>query len=75
MEESAPLQNVANRMLKDKISALLVRNEHGLIHGILTTDDLLKALVSLLSKAPGGQSVTLKDWSDWQGWKLDSFLV
>jgi CBS domain-containing protein len=76
VDDSTPLQEVARLMLKQKISALLVRNtEGGYIDGILTTDDLLKALVAVLSKAQGGESLTLKGWSDWQASKIDRFLI
>ena len=64
VSDDTPIQTVAARMLHEKISAVLVKNERGQIHGILTTDDLLKLLLALLERSPGGTILTLKSVMD-----------
>ena len=50
--DSDPVEEVARRMLKEKVSAFLVHDRHGLARGIVTTDDLIKLLIRLLEKDP-----------------------
>jgi acetoin utilization protein AcuB len=64
VEDDTPIQRVASRMLKEKVSAFLVKNGHGQIHGILTTDDLLRLLISLLGRTPGGLVLSLRSVMD-----------
>jgi len=47
-----PLELAARYMLEEKVSALLVTNEGGLLSGIITSDDMLRALIEILAK-PG----------------------
>ncbi|MEK6578465.1 MAG: CBS domain-containing protein [Bdellovibrionota bacterium] len=64
--DDVPVQDVARRMLKEKVSALLVVDRTRKIRGIVTTDDLLKLLIRLLDKERGGLVMTLdsitQDW-------------
>jgi len=64
VSEAMPIAEVATRMQREKLSAFLVKNARGQIHGILTTDDLLKLLVSLLERDPGGRALSLKSVMD-----------
>ena len=50
VREDVLIRDAAWRMLHEKISALLVTGMGGGVIGIMTTDDLLKLLVSILSK-------------------------
>lgn len=64
--EDVPVQEVARRMLKEKVSAFLVVDRTRQIRGIVTTDDLLKLLIRLLDKEPGGLSLSLNSMvQDW----------
>lgn len=49
MNQDSDLQLVAQRMLKERISSVLVEDQ-GKTVGIITTDDLLKLLVTLLGQ-------------------------
>lgn len=49
---SVPVKDVALRMLNEKISSILVECPETGRRGILTTDDLLRLLISLLEKDP-----------------------
>lgn len=44
--ETTPLRLVAEQMLKQKVSAFLVENSAGKLAGIITTDDILRALIN-----------------------------
>ncbi len=46
------VRDVALRMLNEKISALMVKDVNGILRGIVTTDDLIRYLISLLDKDP-----------------------
>ena len=48
VEQSLPLREAALGMIQNKVSALLVTDSTKAVVGILTTEDLLKKLVSLL---------------------------
>jgi acetoin utilization protein AcuB len=50
--EGTPVIEVASRMLSEKVSAFLVLGNDRFAHGIVTTDDLLRLLVTLLNKDP-----------------------
>ncbi|MFN7685048.1 MAG: HPP family protein [Oligoflexia bacterium] len=65
VSDDVPIQTVATRMLRTKVSALLVKNERGHINGILTTDDLLKMLVNILRRQPEGATATLRSIESW----------
>jgi CBS domain-containing protein len=43
------LQAVAQRMMDQKISSLLIEGRQGQVVGIITTEDMLRALVNLLN--------------------------
>ena len=67
---SAPVRSISKEMnvkdaalcmLKEKISMFLVVDQEMKAQGIVTTDDMLKLLVSLLEKDPA-QSVGLGHW-------------
>lgn len=45
-----PIEDVARRMLREKVSAYLVASRGGRFRGIITTDDLLLTLIQLLEK-------------------------
>jgi acetoin utilization protein AcuB len=60
VSDETPVQIVASRMLREKISAFLVQDDSGRVRGILTTDDLLRLLLSLLGKTPDGIRLTLR---------------
>lgn len=53
VDEGVTLGEVARRMMSEKVSAFLVTRETQVV-GIVTTDDMLKALVSLLEE-PGSE--------------------
>jgi acetoin utilization protein AcuB len=46
------VRDVASAMLKEKVSAYLVTDQFSQTRGIVTTDDMLKLLISLLDKDP-----------------------
>ena len=46
------IEEVARRMLREKVSAFLVMDHGHIAAGIVTTDDLLKLLIQLLQKEP-----------------------
>lgn len=53
-----PVEEVTQRMLSEKVSAFVVM-DHGRASGIVTTDDLLKLLLSLLKKEPDRLGLSL----------------
>ncbi len=59
INEEVTIDEVARRMLNEKVSALLVYDYQKHCKGIITTDDLLKYLISLLSKDPGRLKLSL----------------
>lgn len=56
--ESEPLRSVAEKMLAEKISAVVVVGADNHARGIVTTDDLLRVLITMLNDDPS--SVALK---------------
>lgn len=65
ISKNASVIEIANAMLSEKLSALLVTGEDN-AHpvGIVTTDDMLKLLIELLKKGDNHKSIKLKDmWS------------
>jgi acetoin utilization protein AcuB len=48
--DHAPVGFVAQQMLEQKISAVLIRGSSGRVKGIVTTDDLLRLLVETLGE-------------------------
>ncbi len=62
VSEDSNLRDVAQAMLKSKFSAFLVRGSGGYAKGILTTDDLLRVLVSLLEKEGSGIGLKVGDF-------------
>lgn len=59
ISEEVLVEEVAERMLREKVSAMLVMSSTQRPRGIVTTDDLLKLLVHLLKKEPGGAKMSL----------------
>ena len=60
----ASIYEATQVMLKNKISAILVVDDHQRIKGIVTTDDLLKLLLKLLEKNPSSYSQNLESFVD-----------
>lgn len=58
------IEEVAQRMLNEKVSAFLVMDHGRNASGILTTDDLLKVLIHLLQKEPGRLQMSLASVMD-----------
>ena len=59
ISRDSAIEEVAQKMLNDKISAFLVMDHGKAVVGIVTTDDLLKLLVKLLQKEPGRPRIAL----------------
>jgi acetoin utilization protein AcuB len=57
--KSVSVEHVTTRMLNEKVSALLVVDHAHGAAGIITTDDLLKLLLTLLQKEPGWLQMSL----------------
>lgn len=54
-----PIENVAKRMLAEKVSAYLVLDREHHVSGIVTTDDLLAYLVTVLEVDKNKDQVTI----------------
>ncbi len=54
------IQDAAELMLKDKISALLVIDQNNGARGIITTDDMLELLITLLDKKGSEMKTTIE---------------
>ncbi len=48
VSENTSINRVASMMLEQKVSALVVENQHGQVAGIVTTSDLLSYLVKVI---------------------------
>ncbi len=57
--DSTSVKDIAQQMLREKISAFLVSTSTGTIRGIITTDDMLKLLINLLDKDPNRIKLSL----------------
>jgi CBS-domain-containing membrane protein len=67
--ESTDVSELAQKMLHDKISAYLVTQANSRrVKGIVTTDDLIKLLVKLLTKEPSRPKLSLGDIHDESFW-------
>jgi len=64
VEQHESVIEVAQRMLDEKVSAFLVFTANRAPVGIVTTDDLLKLLISLLQKEPSRLNYTLTSLID-----------
>jgi len=53
------VEEVARRMLQEKVSAFLVMDPGHVASGIITTDDLLKLLIKLLQREPDRLRISL----------------
>jgi acetoin utilization protein AcuB len=66
------VRETAMRMLNEKISALIVEDKNENFRGIITTDDLIRYLISLLEKDPGRLKLALdavfEDFSPVRNW-------
>ncbi|MCM0607275.1 MAG: CBS domain-containing protein [Xanthomonadaceae bacterium] len=56
----SPLSEIVERMLKEKVSAYIVTNEHHSI-GIVTTEDILKLVSQMLKEGKGSKPNYLLD--------------
>lgn len=74
VDEETDLKLVAERMLREKISSLLVQR-HGQTVGILTTDDLLKVLVDLLRDPRTPARWTLQGLIDSAAHRFDGVMI
>lgn len=61
VHESTPLKTVVDKMLQAKVSALIVERELAPV-GIITTQDLLRVLSSLLKDETPSAKMTLAEW-------------
>lgn len=57
--ESEYIEDAALRMLEHRVGGLPVLNEVGLITGIITTRDILRAFTDVLGMREGGQRLTI----------------
>ncbi len=55
VDQNTPLRNTISKILEMKISSLLITDHEDTVVGILTTDDLLWYLSSLLEEARGNK--------------------
>lgn len=66
------VRETAMRILNEKISALIVEDKNERFRGIITTDDLIRYLVSILEKDPGRLKLALdavfEDFSPVRNW-------
>jgi acetoin utilization protein AcuB len=74
VEKDTDLRVVAERILKEKVSALLVKDEH-LTVGIVTTDDLMKVLIDLLNDPKTPARWTLRGVLEDTAHRFDGILV
>lgn len=74
VDRDADLRIVAERMLHEKVSSYLVQS-NGTTVGIITTDDLLKALIDLLKEPGSSARWTLKDLLAEGAHRFDGILV
>ncbi|MCM2323784.1 MAG: CBS domain-containing protein [Oligoflexia bacterium] len=64
VDENLSLRDVAETLLREKITGVLVMGPDHHIHGIVTTDDMLKFLLSRLDKDPAGEEWDARDVVD-----------
>lgn len=74
VDVSGELRSVAERMVGEKVSSLLVR-EKGRIIGIITAEDLLKVLISILSDPGASSRWSLGDLVDRSSSRLERSLI
>lgn len=60
VHKDAPLKSVAQKMIKEKVSSYLV-TDNSKVLGILTTEDLLKVLVSLLNETESELKLSIEN--------------
>jgi CBS domain-containing protein len=58
--ENTQLKTITEIMIKEKISAVVIENDHGQVSGIVTTNDLLAYLCQLM-----GQNESKEKWTQW----------
>lgn len=72
VEATAPLLDTVRLMLKEKISAVLVK-QGGKVEGILTTEDLLHVLALFLEENPGRtfglRDALAMDFEEFSSWR------
>lgn len=74
VEQNSDVRLVAERILQEKVSALLVKDGPATV-GIVTTDDLMKVLIDLLGDPKTPARWTLKGILDDAGHRFDGILV
>ena len=74
VERNSDLKLVAERILREKVSALLVKDGKNFV-GIVTTDDLLKVLIDLLADPQASARYTLQGVLEEAGHCFDGILV
>lgn len=74
VDQNSDLRVVAEKMLTDKISALLVKRANEVV-GIVTTDDLMKVLIELLSDPKTSARWTLQNVLDNAAHSFDGVLI
>ena len=78
VDNTLSLEKVADRMVRDKISALLVQETHvhgSRVVGIVTTDDLLRVLITMLKDDPERSRLPLQSVLDRLGdyWRYETY--
>lgn len=74
VESASDLRTTAGRMIKDKVSSVLITNK-GKIVGIITAEDLLKVLISLLDDAGETARWSLSELLDRASNKLERYAI
>ncbi|MBI3556265.1 MAG: CBS domain-containing protein [Deltaproteobacteria bacterium] len=73
IEQDSDIRLVAERLLQEKVSALLVTNGRATV-GIVTTDDLMKVLIDLLGDPKTPARWTLQGILENAGHRMDGFI-
>lgn len=64
VSDETPLLDVVQLVLEHKISALLITSgQSKVVHGIVTTDDLLRVLAEVLGREPSAKLLRLEQFS------------
>ncbi len=64
VDGETPVRDIAIRMLNEKLSSMVVECKRSGRSGIVTTDDLLRLLISLLDKDPGNLRLVISSMLD-----------
>lgn len=74
VDQNSDLKLVTERILSEKVSALLVKDAHTTV-GIVTTDDLMKVLIELLTDPKTSARWTLQSVLEDTAHRFDGILV